>query len=53
MTPQQAVQYLAQIATDYANSLPLSVRGPFVQAAQGAVDTVRKALPEDHPHVPS
>lgn len=39
---QKSLQYLAQIASDYANTLAPSARGPFLQAAQKAVDTLQR-----------
>jgi hypothetical protein len=32
-TPLQRLQYLSQVCADFANTLPLSARGPFVDAA--------------------
>ena len=34
---KQALQYLAAVASDYANTLPPSVRGPFVRECQAAI----------------
>ncbi len=34
---KQALQYLAQVASDYANTLPASVRGPMVRECQAAI----------------
>jgi hypothetical protein len=34
---KQALQYLAQAVSDYANTLPPSVRGPFVRECQAAI----------------
>jgi hypothetical protein len=34
---KQALQYLAQVASDYANTLPVSVRGPMVRECQAAI----------------
>lgn len=39
----QALQYIAQALNDYAASLPLSVRVPFLREAQEAI---RKLEPE-------
>jgi len=44
MTPQQALQYLAQIAQDYSTKLDPSARRPFMVAAQQAVETIVQAL---------
>ena len=39
MTPaqKQALQYLAAACSDYANTLPPSIRGPFVHECQEAL----------------
>ena len=39
MTEQQkaAITYIAQALTDYANTLPPSVKGPFLREAQAAI----------------
>ncbi len=39
MTEQQkqALAYLAQVASDYAGTLPASVRGPMVRECQAAI----------------
>ena len=34
---KQALQYLAAACSDYANSLPPSVRGPFIRECQAAI----------------
>ena len=36
-TQKQALQYLAQAVSDYANTLPPSVRGPFVNECKVAI----------------
>ncbi len=33
----QALQYIAQALNDYSQTLPLSVRGPFLREAQAAI----------------
>lgn len=40
MTPQDAVQYLAQLASDYVRTLPPSAAGPTHATAQEAVSTL-------------
>jgi hypothetical protein len=37
---KQALQYLAQVASDYANTLPASVRGPMIRECQAAIKTL-------------
>lgn len=39
MTEQQnqALQYIAAALSDYANTLPPSVKGPFLREAQAAI----------------
>lgn len=39
MTPRQkqALQYLATACSDHANTLPPSIRGPFVRECQEAI----------------
>jgi hypothetical protein len=34
---KQALQYLAQVASDYANTLAPSVRGPFANECKAAI----------------
>jgi hypothetical protein len=34
---KQALQYLAAACSDYANSLPPSVKGPFIRECQAAI----------------
>ena len=34
---KQALQYLAQVASDYANTLPPSVKGPMIRERQEAI----------------
>ncbi len=45
MTKQQAIQFLAQIAQDFMNTLPASAKEPFRQAAQQAINTVEQPDP--------
>lgn len=44
MSPNEALQYLSQLASDFARSLPPSVQGPTVQAANTALATLARAL---------
>ena len=37
---KQSLQYLAQVASDYANTLPASVRGPMIRECQAAIKTL-------------
>lgn len=37
---KQALQYIAQAVSDYANTLPPSVRGPFVNECKVAIQTL-------------
>ena len=48
---QQALQYLAAAVSDYANSLPPSVKAPFVRECQAALTAIETALnkPQDPP----
>jgi hypothetical protein len=39
-----ALAHLGQIATDFAGTLPVSARGPFVQAAQQAFNDLDAKL---------
>lgn len=34
---KQALQYLAQVASDHANTLAPSVKGPFIRECQAAI----------------
>ena len=47
---KQALVYLQQALNDYANTLPPSVRGPFIKEADAAFMTLDAALtpPTDH-----
>lgn len=40
MQPQDALAYLANVASDFARTLPPSAAMPFQQAAQDAVNTL-------------
>ncbi len=42
MSKQEALQFLAQVAQDFLATIPISVREPFRQAAQQAIDELRK-----------
>lgn len=48
MTDQQkqALQYLAAVASDYANTLPPSVRGPFARECQEAIKVLEAEPPK-------
>jgi len=52
-----SLQYLIQICSDFAQTLPPSARGPFIQASQQAIDSIKaqlpKPLPKDKADVPS
>ncbi len=41
---QQALQYLATAVSDYANSLPPSIKGPFVRECQSALSVIESGL---------
>ena len=41
MTPEQAHQFLTQIAQDFINTLPMSARQATAQAAQAALDALK------------
>ena len=45
----KALQYLAAVASDYANTLPPSVRGPFVREAQTAIKALEDIATEAKP----
>lgn len=49
MNKQQALQFLAQIAQDFLNTLPVSAREPFRQAAQQAINEIEKPDPPKEP----
>lgn len=53
----QQIKYLTQVCSDFAATLPPSARGPFIQAAQQAIDAIKaklaKGLPTEVPDVPS
>lgn len=42
MNKQQALQFLAQVAQDFMNTLPASAKEPFRQAAQQAINAIEK-----------
>lgn len=46
MTDQtkQAIQYLAAAVSDYANTMPASVRGPFSRECQVAIRQIEESL---------
>lgn len=48
MTEQQkqALAYIAQALTDYANTLPPSVKGPFLREAQAAMKLLEDEPPK-------
>lgn len=43
-TPQQAIQYLAQVAEDYIATLRPSAAGPVSQQAKAAIELLAKAV---------
>ncbi len=43
---KQALQYLATACSDYANSLPPSVKGPFVRECQQAIKILEGSASE-------
>lgn len=45
MTKQQAIQFLAQVAQDFMNTLPASAKEPFRQAAQQAINAAEQPDP--------
>lgn len=45
-TPQQTLQYLAQIAEDFVATLRPSAAGPVAQQAKSAIELLAKALPK-------
>ena len=47
MNKSQALQFLAQVAQDFLNTLPLSAREAFRDAAQKAITELQK--PEEPP----
>jgi len=47
---KQALQYLAQVARDYANTLPPSVQGPMIRECQAAIKALEtEPEPEARP----
>ena len=55
MTDQQkqALQYLATAVSDYANTMPPSVKGPFVRECQAALGSIESVLTQPAPAEPS
>jgi hypothetical protein len=45
MNKTQAIQFLAQVASDFLNTLPPSAKGPFQQVAQEAIKVLEKPDP--------
>lgn len=45
MSKEQALQFLAQVAQDFLNTLPASAREGFRIQAQAAIDELRKPDP--------
>lgn len=43
MNKTQALQFIAQVASDFLNTLPVSAREPFRQQAQQAIDALEKS----------
>lgn len=54
MTEQQkqALQYLAAAVSDYANTMPPSVKGPFVRECQSALGVIEAGLTPPLPAEP-
>jgi hypothetical protein len=50
---KQALQYLAAVASDYAATLPPSVRGPFVREAQAAIRMLESEPSASEPGEPA
>ena len=48
---QQSLQYLSAAVSDYANSMPPSVKAPFVRECQAALNAIETAMnkPQDQP----
>ena len=42
MNKSKALQFLAQVAQDFMNTLPPSARGPFQKSAQEAITAIEK-----------
>jgi hypothetical protein len=40
----QAIQYIVQVVNDFAATLPLSARGPFIANAQQYINSLESAL---------
>jgi hypothetical protein len=40
-----ALQFIAQALNDFANTLPMSARGPFIRDAQSAIKALEPADP--------
>lgn len=53
MPKQQALQFLAQVAQDFLNTLPLSARESFQRTAQDALNTMAKDEPKEPPKEPA
>ncbi len=43
---QQALQYIAQVMTEYSKMLPISVQSLFIQQADMCLKTIQSAIKE-------